>query len=283
MCRSLSEGGRRCRWHSAPTAIAITNAQRRVTYHEDRCDAVAGTAAEDRALGNYTQALEDLAIAEEVHAFRVLDPDPSRHAEFERDKVAGQSTEWLLQQHQQCADDPDAQEVIAERLVEREEEGEALPPQATFAVKRAMTTLSRRLANDGLYSDEDEARTAVAGWFGQKPDEDVSEAQAAGMSEAQARRDYEDMLAFEMLRASEETRGTLLSKRGVAKGISAEALFRGPLRQVETYASDELRSYWARRGRTTWAAFRHQALGRASDRGAAERSRTQLPDDVALV
>lgn len=282
MCRSLSEGGRRCRWHSAPTAVAITNALRRVAYHEDRCSALAGMPGEDAALGNYVQALEDMQVAEQVHADRVIDVNDSAAYDYRRDAVQHQSVQWLMQQHQALAHDPDAQETIAERLLEREGDGEELTLQGRYAIRQAKDRIVASMTADGLYT-EVEARRSVDGWFGAKPDEAVSVAQRNNVSEVEARREYNDMLAFEYMRATEETRGSLLSRRGLAAGVSSESLFRGPLSQAEPYASEELRSYWARHGRLTWAAYRFQALGRESDRGAATRARTQLPDDVAMV
>lgn len=283
MCRPISQGGRRCRWHTAPTAIGITNAHRRAAYHESRCDALAGQPGEDRALDNYMRALEELRIAEYVHADQVIDPDTSRAQEFSRDAVASRPTEWLLQQHQALAHDPDAQEEIAERLVEREADGDELPRQGRYAVRRAVDRIVEEMTARGTYQSKGEARESVAGWFGQKPDENMSEAQRAGMTEKQARAEYEDQIAYEFERAHEETRGSLLSKRGRAAGVSTEALFRGPLSQVEPYASEELRSYWARHGRLTWSAFRFEMLGRDSDRAAHTRAKTQLPTDVAMV
>lgn len=286
MCRSISQGGRRCRWHTLPSAIGITNAQRRVTYHERRCDALAGLPGEDRAISNYAQALEDMAIAEYVHADKVVEiqeAETSRAHEFERDAVAHRSTEWLMQQHQALAHDPDAQEVIAERLTEREQDGDELPAQGRYAIRRATDRIAQEMTASGLYSSEHEARAAVASWFGQKADEDVSEARRAGATETEARRDYEDRLAFDYTRAAEETKGEMLSRRGKAAGVSAESLFRGPLSQVEPYASEELRAYWARHGRMTWTAYRFEVLGRDSDRAAHTRARTNLPDDVAMV
>lgn len=262
--------------------MSIANAMRRVSYHEDRCDKLAGTDGEAAALDNYTSALEDMSIAEEVHDKRIVDVSDSAAYDFRREAVASQSTEWLLQQHRQHADDPDAREVIAERLVEREGEGEELPAQARHAIRRAMDRVTESMTRDGAYT-EAEARERVRGWFGQKADENMSEAQAAGVTEVQARRDYNDMIAFEVNRAHQETRGSLLSKRGVAAGASSEALFRGPLSQAEPYASEELRAYWARHGRLTWSAYRYEMLGRASDRGANVRAKTQLPNDVAMV
>lgn len=281
MCRSRAEGGRRCIWHSAPTAIGITNAQRRASYHEGRCDALAGQPGEDRALDNYMAALEDLRVAEYVHADRVIETDTSRAYEFSRDAVADQPTEWLLRQHQGLAHDPDAQEEIAERLVEREADGEDLTMQGQYAVRRAVDRIVTEDAD--RYGSEGAAREAVAAWFGQRKDEGMSEAQRAGMTEREARSSYEEMVSFEYLRAAEETRGELLSRRGRAAGVSPEALFRGSLAQMEPYASEELRSYWARHGRTTWTAYRYEALGRDSDRAAHARAKNAVPDDVAMV
>lgn len=272
-----------------PSAIGITNARRRVIYHEAKCDALAGGPGEDAAIANYSQALEDMALAEYVHEQKVVEVEDeaaeglTRAREFDRDAVADRSTEWLMQQHQALAHDPDAQEAIAERLTEREGDGEELPRQGRYAVRRATDRIAQEMVAQGLYGNEHEARRAIAAWFGQKPDENLSEAQLAGVTEADARRDYEDRLAFDYARANEQTKGELLSRRGKAAGVSAESLFRGPLSQVEPFASEELRSYWARNGRMTWSAYRYEVLGRDSDRAAHTRSRTNLPDDVALV
>lgn len=281
MCRSVSQGGRRCRWHTMPSAIGITNALRRVRYHEDRCDALAGQSGEEAALANYTRALEDVQIAEYVHADQVIDTDDTKMHDYTRDAVADWSTERLLQEHQALAHDPDAQEAIAERLVEREEDGEELPRQARHAVRRAVDRIADEMG--GQYGSEDEAHAAVRSWFGQRKDESMSEAQRAGMTEREARSSYEGSVNFEYVRAVEETNGELLSRRGRAAGVSPEALFRGSLSQMEPYASEELRAYWARHGRLTWTAFRYEALGRESDRAAHTRARTYLPDDVAMV
>lgn len=281
MCRPVSKGGRRCRWHTNPSAIGITNALRRARYHESRCDALAGQSGEDRALGNYVQALEDVQIAEYVHAGQVIDTDDTRRHEYAREKVADWSVEELLREHQALAHDPDAQEAIAERLVEREGDGDELPRQGRHAVRRAVDRIVDEMGD--TYGSEAEARAGVAAWFGQRKDEGMSEAQRAGMTERDARGDYEELLNFEYVRAAEETKGEMLSRRGRAAGVSAEALFRGSLAQMEPYASEELRSYWARHGRLTWSAYRYEALGRDSDRAAHTRARTNLPDDVAMV
>src|SRR5690625_1628451 len=214
MCRSISQGGRRCRWHTAPTAIGITNAQRRAAYHEGRCDALAGQPGEHRALDTSVRALEERRTAQFEHADQVVDPDTSRAHEFSHDAVSMQSTEWLLQQHQALAHDPDAQEEIAERLVEREADGDELPRQGRYAVRRAVDRIAEEMTARGDYSSEHEAKEAITEWFGQKPDENMSEAQRAGMTEKQARAEYEDQIAYEFQRAHEETRGSLLSKRG---------------------------------------------------------------------
>lgn len=255
---------------------------RRVAYHEGRCDALAGRDGEDTAVDNYMASLRDLEYAEQVHADRVIDPNTSAAYDFRREAVQDRDVPWLLQQHQAHAHDPDAQEVIAERLAERENSGEPMGNQGRHAIGRAKKRIADGLVRDGLYTPE-QAAASVDGWFGHAPDESMSQAQAAGHSEIQARREYEDMVAFEYLRATEETRGTMLSRRGVAAGVSAESLFRGPLAKVEPYASEELRAYWARHGRLTWAAYRYEALGRDSDRAAFQRSKTYVPDDVAMV
>lgn len=255
---------------------------RRAVYHEGRCDALVGTSGEDRALGNYSQALEEVAIAEYVHADKVIDTETSMAYRYEREAVVGRSTEWLMQQHQSLAHDPDAQDEVAERLVEREDEGEDLSRQGRYAVQQARGRIVTDLMRTHGYS-EAEAQESLSGWFGQRPDEGMSRAQRAGVTEKQVRAAYEDHVAFEYQRAHQEISASLLSRRGQAAGVSAEALFRGSLAQVESYASEELRAYWARHGRLTWGAFRYELLSRDSDRTAHTRAKTNLPDDVAMV
>jgi len=63
------------------------------------------------------------------------------------------------------------------------------------------------------------------------------------------------------LQAEAETRGHLLNKRGRDAGIDARSLVYGPEARVTAYASDELREFFAKHGRLTYAEFESQALG----------------------
>ncbi|HEX4702330.1 MAG TPA: hypothetical protein VH352_09415 [Pseudonocardiaceae bacterium] len=89
------------------------------------------------------------------------------------------------------------------------------------------------------------------------------------------REEYDSHLAVTYVAAETECRGQLLSREGLAKGIDPSTLFTGPASRVRAYASEELRTWFGRHGRMTFAEWRYQWFGRDSDRAAARTARYQ--------
>ncbi len=65
--------------------------------------------------------------------------------------------------------------------------------------------------------------------------------------------------------AERECRGRLVSRAGQAAGLTAWDLFTGPQRRAAQYATDELREWWADRGRLTFAEFERAWLAATPD------------------
>lgn len=97
----------------------------------------------------------------------------------------------------------------------------------------------------------------------------------------QARADYATYVDVQWLQAETDCNGQLLTAQARAAGIDSRSLFSGPLPRALRHASEELQSWWGKRGRLSLAAFRHQALGWDSDAAAAERARMETFDYAA--
>lgn len=91
-----------------------------------------------------------------------------------------------------------------------------------------------------------------------------------------ARKSYRDHIYRQWLAAENATRGVLLNKQGQAAGIDERALFNGPESRARKYASEELRNWWDKHGRMTFAEYRSHLL---ADPAAARRSRESQQGD----
>jgi hypothetical protein len=91
--------------------------------------------------------------------------------------------------------------------------------------------------------------------------------------EQACREEYDSHLATAYEVAETDCRGQLLNRAGLAKGIDPQTLFTGPASRVRAYASEELRTWFGRHGRITYAEWKYQWLGRDSDRAAARTAR----------
>lgn len=89
------------------------------------------------------------------------------------------------------------------------------------------------------------------------------------------REEYDAHLSTAYVMAETDCRGQLLSREGLAKGIDPRTLFTGPASRVRAYASEELRTWFGRHGRITYAEWKYQWFGRDSDRHAARTARYQ--------
>lgn len=90
-------------------------------------------------------------------------------------------------------------------------------------------------------------------------------------AEQQLRASYAEYLETAYLQAEADCRGVLLSAEAKARGISSRSLFQGQSSRALKWASEELRSWWQKHGRLTYAAFKQGAQGGAG--GALEAAR----------
>lgn len=82
----------------------------------------------------------------------------------------------------------------------------------------------------------------------------------AGKIRAKVRAEYDLYLQSQHDRASDDTNGVLLNRRGRDAGVTAWSLFSGPLARAEAYASEELREWWAKHGRVDFESYELQAF-----------------------
>jgi hypothetical protein len=88
-------------------------------------------------------------------------------------------------------------------------------------------------------------------------------------ADQRCREEYDGYLYSQYLAAEHACRGVLLNREGQAKRIDARSLFSGPNSCAARYASVELKQWWGRHGRMTYAEWRYAWHGRRSDRDAA--------------
>lgn len=94
-------------------------------------------------------------------------------------------------------------------------------------------------------------------------------------AEQSCREEYESFVQGSYVSAENDCRGVLLNRDGLAAGIDPSSLFSGPASRVRKYASEELRTWFARQGRTTYVEWKYQWFGRESDRVSARAARYQ--------
>lgn len=93
-----------------------------------------------------------------------------------------------------------------------------------------------------------------------------------------ARQSYKDKLASDYWAAEDATNGYLLSREGENKGIDPRDLWTNNEQFARRWASAELREWWDRNGRVTFAEWKAQLLG---DVAAAGRAQAQRGDFLA--
>ncbi|ARX85636.1 phage minor capsid protein 2 [Streptomyces alboflavus] len=137
-------------------------------------------------------------------------------------------------------------------------------------------------AVDDLLADRNALADAMAPapdpeQWGRLADDESFAAEAAALAAAQhegeqderhtitrreARALYAEYVYRQYLKAEEDCRGYLLSKKAQAAGHSPLSLFSGPARIAYARASDELQEWWQTHGRLTQAEFIEQATGK---------------------
>ncbi|HEX5407448.1 MAG TPA: hypothetical protein VFX16_34675 [Pseudonocardiaceae bacterium] len=101
-------------------------------------------------------------------------------------------------------------------------------------------------------------------------------------AERSCREEYDSFLHTSYIAAEDECRGVLLNRDGLGAGVHPASLFTGPASRARKYASEELRSWFARHGRITYGEWKYQWFGRQSDRDAANTARYQSLGEATL-
>jgi hypothetical protein len=101
-------------------------------------------------------------------------------------------------------------------------------------------------------------------------------------AEQGCREEYDSFVHGSYISAETDCRGVLLNRSGLSAGIDPSSLFSGPASRVRKYASEELRSWFARHGRITYSEWKYQWFGRESDRNTARTARFQSLGEATL-
>lgn len=94
-----------------------------------------------------------------------------------------------------------------------------------------------------------------------------------------AREEYDTYSHIAFLRAEGDCRGTLLTPAAQRAGINPFSLFSGPYSRVRKHGSEELREWFGRNGRLTFAEYRYHSLGHDADRELARSARQNHRDE----
>lgn len=76
------------------------------------------------------------------------------------------------------------------------------------------------------------------------------------------RKAFEDYREGQYARALDDCAGVLLNREGKAQRVDTYSLFIGSHQRADRWASEELRAWWARHGRMTYAEFERQYVDR---------------------
>lgn len=268
MCRATTHnGGRRCPSNEhARKGVTIRQRLNRYSHRLDAADA----AGDEKNVSRWDRLFRKAMTEEVEHAERppLPEPAPTRAAEFTVESTVDMSEEELQRHWHDCAGDPHARSAIAAVMAWRDERDAAR--DAEIAAAQA--------------ADEQATAQFRDGWGSLPSDPLHSPARRPSRSltpDQQTREEYQRYMGAQYLKALDECKTAMLNRRGRGAGIDERDLFFGPAHVARAYASEELQSWWRRNGRLTYSAFRHQMLGRDSDRAAATRARLVDFNDAA--
>ncbi len=239
----------------------------------DRAAARANAAGDWAKVEHYARLLDrDVAAYEAATASTSAGAArPSRAAEFTPAASVDLTDDQLLAACAELVDDPAAQEQIVATLEWREEMERQR--DAELAEHRAQRERERALAWEAAVAADDASPLTNPA---RRPARRLSLDQVC-------REEYDAHVHLAYLTAETDCRGQLLTREAQAAGIHPITLFSGPASRARKYASEELRSWWARHGRMTYVEWRHAWMSRESDRKAAATARAQSLGEVAMV
>lgn len=270
MCRSRSERppqGRRCPGCTDPARRELARIRQRIGRY-DRAARTANARGDWAALERYVELLDrDVAAYEQATAAGAAGPPQapaSRAEEFTPAATVDWSDDDLMHAFGQLHDDPAAQEQLLATLDWRDE----LDRQrdAELAAEENRRRREREERDRAWIGTGDDASPLTNP--ARRPARKLSPEQVC-------REEYDAHLYTAYLEAETACRGHLLTREAVAKGIDPLTLFSGPAARARKYASEELRTWWARNGRITYAEWKFQWFGRESDKQAARTARFQ--------
>ncbi len=274
MCRARHEQpphGRRCPGHADPQRRELAKVRQRIGRHDRACRAANDAQNWDK-LDHYV-ALLDRDVAELNRLTRVqattAGPPPTRAGEFTPAATWQWTDDQLMDAFGELRDDPAAQEQIIDTLAWREDL--ARQRDAEIAAWEAQKEHERReRAAAELAAIEDASPLTNPA---RRPGRKLTTEQAC-------REEYDTFVFTSYMQAENECRGQLLNREGLAAGIDPVELFSGPASRARKYASEELRTWWGRNGRTTFAEWKFAWFGRESDKEAARTAKAQSLGEV---
>lgn len=282
MCRSHAEyppHGRRCPGHTNPANRQRAQIRQRIGRY-DRAARAASEAGDWDAVEKYVALLDrDIARYSAVTSppdqqvdgpcGGLVAPD-TRAADYSPAVTVDWSDDELLTAWTELGDDPAAQDQIMATLEWREEVAAAR--DAEIAAHEAQQRAERERAWSAAEQAEDASPLTNPA---RRPVRRLSPEQAC-------REEYDVFIRDSYVLAENDCRGVMLNRDGVASGIDPGSLFCGPASRVRKYASEELRTWFDRRGRITFGEWKYNWFGRESDRKAAINARFQSLGEVTL-
>jgi hypothetical protein len=269
VCRAISEGGRRCPSCANTADRAQANIRQRIGRHDRKAREAADHHDWDREthyINLLERAISDYERAAASPPVEAPAPPPTRACEYTPMAAIEMTDDELAAALNELNDDPAAQDQIIETLEWRE----AMRQERDADIAASLEQKRR----------DTEAREAA--WLREWENGDASPlTNPARRNERRlkpeqvCREEYDTHLYTSYLQAENECRGVLLSRAGQTQNIDPEPLFSGRADRVRKYASEELKTWFARNGRITYSEWKFQWFGRESDRQAARTARYQ--------
>ncbi|WP_394614519.1 hypothetical protein JNUCC0626_32190 [Lentzea sp. JNUCC 0626] len=276
MCRARHEvppHGRRCPCHDDPQRRTLANIRQRLGRNDRACRA-ANEAGDWDALDHYVALLDrDIAGLRRLTEQAGSDPHeapaaaaspPLRRAEQYTPELTWKLTDdELMAEFIHLHGDPAAQEQIVATLEWREDL--ARTRDAEIASWQAQKVAEQRARAAAEQAEIDASPLTNPA---RRPGRNLTAEQAC-------REEYNCYVYTSYLQAEQDCRGHLLNHEGTVAGVDPESLFSGASARARKYASEELRTWWGRHGRITFAEWKFSAMGRESDRQAARTAKAQ--------
>jgi hypothetical protein len=239
----------------------------------DRAVRAASACGDWTAMEKYVALLDrDIALLDAATASRdteLVAPD-TMAAAYTPAATVDWSDDDLILAWGELTDDPAAQDQIMATLDWREQVRAARDAEIAAHERQRRAEQERAWAM-AVQSEDASPLTNPA----RRPARRLSADQAC-------REEYESFVQSSYVSAENECRGVLLNRDGITAGIDPSSLFSGPASRVRKYASEELRTWFARHGRLTYGEWKYQWFGRESDRMAAHAARHQSLGEATL-